>query len=257
MYPTISVLGITLSSYGLLAVIGFCAAACCALVLARKEGGGFPHEDIFYAFLCGVVGALVGAKLLFLLTLVPALVQHWAVFAAEPLATAGLMMSGFVFYGGLFGALAGGWLYCRRYGIDAGKAVALFVPGFPLFHLFGRIGCFLAGCCHGVPWAGGIAFHHALAAPNEIALFPVQLAEAGGNLLLFLLLLWLFLRGYRRALLPVYLAGYSVMRFGLEFLRGDALRGVWLLSASQWMALGVLAATAVWAARRRQRLAAE
>lgn len=63
-------------------------------------------------------------------------------------------------------------------------------------------------------------------APNGVALLPVQLYEAAGCLLLFLLLHRLARRGWKgEALLLVYLAAYALFRFALEFLRGDAAGG--------------------------------
>ena len=72
-----------------------------------------------------------------------------------------------------------------------------------------------------------------------MALVPVQLYEAAGCLLLFLLLDRLARRGWSGGqLLPVYLSLYGAFRFLLEFLRGDGARGFWgPLSTSQWVAL--------------------
>ena len=62
----------------------------------------------------------------------------------------------------------------------------------PLVHAVGRVGCFCAGCCYGraapPPW--GIAFTHAIAGPNGVPLLPVQLWEAGAELVIFAFLLW-------------------------------------------------------------------
>lgn len=88
-----------------------------------------------------------------------------------------------------------------------------------------------------------MTFSQALLAPNGVALVPVQLYEAAGCLLLFLLLDRLARRGWSGGqLLPVYLSLYGAFRFLLEFLRGDGARGFWgPLSTSQWVALATLA----------------
>ena len=168
--------------------------------------------------------------------------------AADPAAFSALYLSGgFVFYGGLFGALAAVWLFCRRRKVPFSQLGADLVPAVPLFHTFGRVGCFLAGCCYGIPapagWPG-VTFRVSPVAPNGVALLPVQLYEAAGCLLLFLLLHRLARRGWKgEVLLLVYLAIYALFRFALEFLRGDAARGMWgVFSTSQLLALVTLAA---------------
>ena len=72
--------------------------------------------------------------------------------------------------------------------------------------------------------------------------FPTPLLEAVLNLILFF---FLFLirekKVLRGALIFVYLLSYAVIRFSIEFLRGDAVRGIWLgLSTSQWISIGLL-----------------
>ena len=144
-------------------------------------------------------------------------------------------------------ALAAVWLFCRRRKVPFSQLGADLVPAVPLFHTFGRVGCFLAGCCYGIPapagWPG-VTFRVSPVAPNGVALLPVQLYEAAGCLLLFLLLHRLARRGWKgEALLLVYLAAYALFRFALEFLRGDAARGMWgVFSTSQLLALVTLAA---------------
>ena len=121
------------------------------------------------------------------------------------------------------------------------------VPALPLFHAFGRVGCFLAGCCYGIPapagWLGVTFPASAVEAPSGVPLLPVQLYEAAGCVLLFLLLDHLTDRGWPGGrLLALYLALYAVFRFLLEFLRGDAVRGsLGPLSTSQVISLAVLA----------------
>lgn len=115
---------------------------------------------------------------------------------------------------------------------------SLTAPAIPLFHVFGRVGCFLGGCCYGLPSAWGFVYRYSpVAEANGVSRFPVQLVEAAWNLVLFLLLARLQRRG-RDRLLPLYLALYAPARFLLEFLRGDAYRGIFLgLSTSQWISL--------------------
>ncbi|MDL2253651.1 prolipoprotein diacylglyceryl transferase [Ruminococcaceae bacterium OttesenSCG-928-I18] len=61
-----------------------------------------------------------------------------------------LLFGGQVFYGGLLLGLAGMLLYMRACKIPYGAGFACVVPCVPLFHAFGRVGCWLGGCCYGV-----------------------------------------------------------------------------------------------------------
>ena len=246
MLPYWNLGGTLFPTYSLLTLLGAAAAWLYfhRQLKARGENPGRTEQ----AFLFGVLGALVGAKFLYLLLQLPQLLQDLPLLAADPAAfSARYLSGGFVFYGGLFGALAAVWLFCRRRKVPFSQLGADLVPAVPLFHTFGRVGCFLAGCCYGIPapagWPG-VTFRVSPVAPNGVALRPVQLYEAAGCLLLFLLLHRLARRGWKgEALLLVYLAAYALFRFALEFLRGDAARGMWgVFSTSQLLALVTLAA---------------
>lgn len=105
-------------------------------------------------------------------------------------------------------------------------------PAIPLFHVFGRLGCFFGGCCYGKPASWGFA----MASDPEILRVPVQLIESGCNLLIFAALMIYEKRTEigNRHTLRAYLTMYAVCRFILEFFRGDSERGLWgPLSTSQ------------------------
>ena len=165
-----------------------------------------------------------------------------------------LFTNGFVFYGGLIGAVLAMWWYTHHFKMDFWQSVELLIPSVPLVHAFGRIGCFCGGCCYGIPFDPpiGIAFTNSPVAPNGIPLFPVQLVEAGLNFLLFFFLLW-FARKPRPQgrILGAYVIAYAVIRFVLEFLRYDYERGIlWVFSTSQWISL-ILLPIGIWLLARR------
>lgn len=127
-------------------------------------------------------------------------------------------------------------------------------PGMAFFLAAGRVGCLLAGCCHGRPSLFGVTYgteHEAHGFPRHlvgIRVFPVQAVEAAGLAVI---------GATGLAALPVaapgrvfawFLAGYAVLRFGTEALRGDR-RPHWLgMSVPRWMALAELGA-AMWITR--------
>ena len=151
------------------------------------------------------------------------------------------LSSGFVVFGGIIGGILTGFLYCRIKGLIFFKYADVILPSVALAQGFGRIGCFLGGCCYGIPCRWGFTAEGNPLVPevNGVCRFPVQLLEAGCELGLLLLLLQLFRKGkYSGRLVACYLLGYAPLRFGLEFLRGDAARGVvFHLSASQWLSV--------------------
>ncbi len=253
MHPYLHLPFYDLPVYGLFTALGLLAAG--LYVFFTNRSGVCGHiggDDLFNMAALAFAGAFLGAKLLYVLSALPFVAQHWTLFSGRPGLLFSFLAGGLVFYGGLLGGLGAVYWYCRRYAVPFGAVAAVVVPGVPLFHVFGRVGCFFAGCCWGVECLRGIAYTIAPAAPNGVPLFPVQLVEAGANLILFLALAALVRRlamEKKWMVLPVYLCAYAVLRFVLEFVRGDAIRGVFILSTSQWISLGVLLAVGVWAAR--------
>jgi len=236
MTPFLDIFGKQIPVYGLLCVIG--AGLGVFLALLRRKRAGIAREDVIFSATYGIIGGIVGAKLLYILTLVPAMIRaHERIDSYFRLFAELLTSGGFVFYGGLIGGILMAIWYCKRYGIGIIKVADLFAPSLALAHGFGRIGCFLVGCCYGKPVSWGYVYHGSVSAPLGVPLFPVQLLEAFLNLLLCFLLLWFDrhkkTEGKTAAL---YVCLYCLLRFFLEFLRGDAARGLLLgLSLSQYI----------------------
>ena len=113
-------------------------------------------------------------------------------------------------------------------------AVAVAIP---LFHAFGRVGCFLGGCCYGVACDVGFTAHGNTLYPelNDVNRLPIQLIESGLNLILFFVLLVLYKKKkFQHRMVIVYFYIYPVIRFIDEFFRGDEIRGfLFGLSTSQ------------------------
>lgn len=225
MHPIILQLGsFKLPAYGLMVALGYLAAI--FYLFRRSQSRGFKKEDVADLVFYSVLSGLAGAKLFYAVT-------YWDQFGADFLSRAGYVLRtfqyGFVFYGGLIFGAAAFFITARRRGLPPFAAADLFAPALALGHAFGRLGCFLAGCCHGRP-AGTGFFAVTFTDPScEVApdllglpLYPTQLLEAAGNLLIFFLLDRALGRRFRPgALLALYAALYSAQRFLIEFLRGD------------------------------------
>jgi phosphatidylglycerol:prolipoprotein diacylglycerol transferase len=115
---------------------------------------------------------------------------------------------GFSFLGGLIGALLMFMILLRTQRIPIYQAFDRLAPVVPLAHAFGRLGCFLMGCCYGrAITVGGFSFQ-----------FPVQLVSAGFLILLFFIL---YFKKFSINRAYVYFISYPVFRFVIEFFRGD------------------------------------
>lgn len=229
---------INLPTYDLMVVLGLVAAA--SFLRLRNSKFNYTKKQLICLFAVAVLGMLTGSRLMYVISKIPLVISG----EMSPVQLLGCLINGgFVFYGGLFGALFGIACWCRFEKGKMQKAINFAMPAMVLFHVFGRVGCFLTGCCYGIEAAWGIPL-------LGVRRFPVQLAEA---MLEFCLVVWLLSyedkvrqkemqeepeKPLEYSLADRYLAAYSVLRFCLEFLRGDAERGFWgVLSTSQWVSL--------------------
>lgn len=241
MLPTIQIFGKTIGMYGLMIVIGLLAGTLVAVLRSKKYG--IQPEDTLFASFFGGIGLFIGAKVLYILTILPEILSGlWKL--SEPKELLVLLLGGYVFYGGLIGAVTGCYLYCRIYHLPFFRMMDLITPSIPLIHGFGRLGCNFAGCCYGISYDGPlhVIYHRALFAPNGIPLFPTQLVESGSNFLIAMIL-FLYAKHAKKPgnVSVLYLMMYSLIRFIMEFVRGDVARGILLgLSTSQWISLAIL-----------------
>ncbi len=243
MFPKLVELGpITLHSYGLLLALAFLAALNVAARLVRKDY--IPSSRVWDIGFVIVLSAIVGSKLLLLVT-------EPGGYLARPsrLLSLQFWQAAGVFYGGLAGAVAGSALYAWRHAdFPFWRFTDSAAPAIALGQSIGRLGCFSAGCCWGqpadLPWA--IAFtseyaHRNVGVPLHVPLHPVQLYESAAALLLCLGLIFVHRRRqFVGQVFCLYLLGYAILRFIMEFYRGDLDRGVvlgGLLSTSQFISL--------------------
>lgn len=246
MFPSFVLFGREVYSYNLCVGLGAIATLLVLLRIGRmRELDCYVIEIALWA----VVPALVGGMLLFGLTnmgYIASVLKSVGDYPDAATFFAALVrgFSGTVFYGGCFGALLGVWLWAQRHMPSRmGDVLDLYAVGLPLFHGFGRIGCFFGGCCFGIPCEVGFMFTHSpLEVANGVVRFPVQLLEAACEFGLFFLVLKLYCRNRLRGrLLLVWAGSYAFIRFFDEFLRGDTYRGfLGPFSTSQWISLALL-----------------
>ena len=237
MLPELFSIGsFTVYTYGLMTAIGILSAVLIGEYQLKKT------EIAEEGFLLGmgiacVIGGYACSKLLFWITILPEIIEK----PAKMLDFSG----GYVVIGGLIGGVLTGYLYCRIKKVNFWKMFDLVAPLVALAQCIGRIGCFFAGCCYGMPTdsACGVVFKNSFYAPSNEALFPIQLVSSGLNLLnfLFLTLLWKKTANKSGITGAAYIITYSIGRFILEYFRGDLERGnVGMFSTSQFISIFTL-----------------
>ena len=243
MLPYIHIFHLSIPMYGVMAGAGCLLAVLYLKLEERRRGENGADTELAFAY--GLIGTFAGAKLLSVLTQLPQVIRDWdLLFTNTAWFLQTYLQSGFVFYGGLYGALLGGALYAKFGHADLEGLLRRLLPAVALIHGFGRLGCFCMGCCYGIPSENlGIVLPESLLAPRDVPLLPVQLYEAALEFILFGVLAVLSRRERNgRGMLGLYLTVYGLARFALEFFRGDGYRGVaWDLSTSQWISIPTVA----------------
>ncbi len=234
----------SLYTYGAFVAVGFFLGFQWILHTGKRSG---LSQDVIGDFVwVALIFGLIGARILYVLF-------NWDYYWTRPIDIFKIWQGGLVWYGGLIvGAAAGAWLF-RKKSVPLGLAADVCAPGLALAHAIGRIGCFFAGCCYGkpcdLPWA--IMFTHSQTlAPAQVSLHPTQIYEAFLNFLLFgvLVLIPMSKRPGSGKLALLYLGLFSVIRLGIEFLRGDDRGPVFLyLTFTQWISIsGLFLAAGIW-----------
>jgi phosphatidylglycerol---prolipoprotein diacylglyceryl transferase len=252
MFPTLidkDLFGLEIRSFGLMAATGLLLAFW--LVQVRSKKAGEDPQALSDIIFFGMIGALIGARLLYV-------VRNWdAEFAHDLWKIVRINEGGIVFQGGFIGGLLIGWYMCRRKKVDFIKALDIIAPCLALGHAMGRIGCFLNGCCYGglckTGWA--VEFpakslpyvHHQRVhqlspfAEHSLPVHPTQIYSFAANLLICFALIFVTAKlKVKGQLFSLYLMLYGIWRLSIEFLRDDQARHLGL-SVAQYIAIGQFA----------------
>jgi phosphatidylglycerol:prolipoprotein diacylglycerol transferase len=250
-------------TWGLMITLAFLVSAW--ITQSRAEEGGVEGDKLVGLYLVAFVCGLAGARLLHFTMAEPER------FFSNPLVDFRIWEGGFAFYGGVLLAVLGCVIYARVREIPVWKLADLTAPAIMIGLSLGRLGCFMAGCCHGAAcdlpdgavnvlpeaFSGGALWLFAappfLAAEpyggvgtNHQPLLPTQLWSSAIALGLFLLLSWRWHhRRYDGQVFAWLLLIYPLTRSSIEALRGDTIRGVdWLglFTTSQLISIPVLLA---------------
>jgi phosphatidylglycerol:prolipoprotein diacylglycerol transferase len=233
MYNEIVKIGpVTIHGYGLMIGIGVLLALLVAIKRAKLYN--LDGNIVYELGLVALINGFVGAKLLYYIVERPSFIN-------DPIKI--LTGSGFVVYGGIIGGILAAMIYCKLKGVSFLQYFDLLMPSVALAQGFGRIGCFLAGCCYGsdTDCSIGIVFHNSSFAPNGVKLIPTQLFSSVGDFIIALVLIIYSKNGRRVGKVgSLYLILYSVGRFVIEFFRNDYRGSIGALSTSQVISLIIL-----------------
>ncbi|MDR3256587.1 MAG: prolipoprotein diacylglyceryl transferase [Endomicrobium sp.] len=220
MHPILFSFGnLTIYTYGFLVAVAFLAASSYLSYSIKKSREKIISQDNLYSlFMYMAIFAIVGGRLLYVLT-------NLDEFISSPLKIFELWQGGLVYYGGFIAAVIFITIYAKRKKIQLLKLGDFFAPALALGHAIGRIGCFFAGCCYGkytsLPWSVVFIDKHSLAVKG-VHLHPTQLYESFANFLLFMFLHFYSKKEHKIGIsFAIYLIGYTVLRFIIEFFRGD------------------------------------
>lgn len=243
MYPVLFTIpifgGVVIHSYGVMVALGFVVAMAWISRESRRLGQNPAQamDLVFYVILAGIIGSRV---------------LHVAIaererFFANPFIFIRIWEGGLVFYGGLIASVVVSAWYVRRHRMPLLMTFDIFSPGLSLGHAIGRIGCFLAGCCYGRAVGHEAWFSVVFPprprtfAPTGVPLYPTQLMEVAGELIIFSLLVGLrHIQRFEGQIIATYLMLYAVLRTVVELFRGDAERGYVIdpwLSTSQFISI--------------------
>ncbi|NLI69575.1 MAG: prolipoprotein diacylglyceryl transferase [Firmicutes bacterium] len=228
-------------AYGLMISLGILISS--ILVLREAPRQGYHPDHILEAIIIVGISGLVGSRILFV-------ILNWSYYRDDPIRILHFRSGGLSFYGAIILAIIGLLLWSRWRKLHFLKLADFLAPYMLLGYAFGRVGCFLNGCCYGKITDLFKGSQLAEIFPRH----PVQLYASLGALALFFLVLYLrkykFFEGYNFTLV---ILTYGLLRFTTGFFREDVIS--WLgLSFAQIFSMGLVVAMALllWFKKRRK-----
>lgn len=211
----------TMYSWGLLNAIAIIIAG---IFIYRNTKNQFSGNEILETIVSMIIGGMIFARLSYVLLNLSEFSNFASIFS--------ISNGGLEGFGGLIGGIFGGWAYSKIKKLDFGKFLDISAPWIALAFAIGRIGCFLRGCCFGIPtglpW--GIIYNDSSLASLYYsgAVHPTQLYHALADFMIFIVLIIINkrkeskiikLREKSENLFLLFLILYSIERILIDFLR--------------------------------------
>lgn len=196
--------GFSVSPYAITFAMAFIVGF--AVVYKLLKWQGVPKNYIGYSMLLNVVLILYGAKLY------SVIISGFQV---------NILAAGFSGLGGAIGLLSGIFIFGKIYPEGRTALCEAYITVLPLLYGISKFGCYLVGCCHGIPYrgAGAVCYNNDYMQGGPY--FPVQLLESVGFLIIFLTGLYLYLYTQRICLVPVIMILCAITKFLLDYLREE------------------------------------
>ncbi len=173
---------------------------------------GYDRDMVLDMVILMVVFGILGGRIAYIVF------YEWTVFLANPGMFFSPGFSGLIWYGAFTGGLLAFLFYIWKKGLDFWEMADMFAPYLALGYAIVRIGCFLNGCCYGLPT--GSEYGCVFPGVDNLLRHPTQLYSSLLNFILFIYLFWLFpRRKFTGQVFLAYLIGYSIYRFIIEFFR--------------------------------------
>lgn len=210
MYPEIAHIGpFVLRSYGLLIAIGIIVGFLSIRKRAKKIG--LSEDDILDLLLYLIIGGLIGAKLLYILT------NGFFYFLSNPIEIIRHGGEGLSFIGIIIAGVLISYWFAKRKKVNYWALLDVLAIGTTLGYAIGRIGCFLNGCCVGLPTNSLIGFRFS---PFDYPRYPTQLFTSIGAFIIFFILLRIDSnKKFYGKTFSWALIFYGILTFFIEFLR--------------------------------------
>lgn len=227
----------TVTGYGLCLALAIIAA-----YFTTELGIRYYKLDINLALpmvASAVIPGFIGAKGLYLIQIADKI-------KADPSIISKNIIEGFVIYGGIIVAIPSVYICLKLMKVDVLRYMDIGIASIAIAQAIGRVGCYLAGCCHGKEVASdcaiAVTYTNSSFAFNYVSYFPIQLVCVILNFINFVFLLALNKHVKIKGItLFSYMITYGAGRFIIEFFRGDDIRGfIGQLSVSQVISLFVV-----------------
>lgn len=213
MHPTlIKFFNLTIYSYGFMVALGFSIAT--FFIYKRASEVNFDKNKVVDMAIISLLCGIAGARLFYVFL-------NRAYYLSRPIEIIDLTKGGLVWYGGFLAGFLALIIYARVNKIDMWAGADLIAPYLALAQSFGRIGCFLNGCCFGLEASQSFPLGVRFPA-DTVVRQPAQLYSSLALLLIFVILrLWQDKKHFTGEIFLGYCILYAVKRFAMEFMRGD------------------------------------
>jgi len=226
MDPVLFEIGpLKIQSYGLMYIVAFAVTYFLVVYrIKREERFDVSIEQVQNLSTAMIVGLIVGARLGYVLF------YNLSYYAQHPLeiflpfdfsnGVTLIGIAGMSYHGGLIGVVIASYIYTRKAGLSFLEMADLYVPAIPMGYTFGRLGNFINGELYGRVTDSSIGMYFPLAPGPELR-HPSQLYEAFFEGIFLFIVLWNLRRiiKIRGGIMGLYLIGYGLVRFIIEFFR--------------------------------------